>query len=359
MRGSMEICPRTAAEQAMKLQEVLLRAKSDKIALSPAARAPRVRGGHREYDGVTLCWKLSAARIPGVRFPCLEGTTGSISLGIFDESEGSGSKESQDRSRVQTARRPWPLSARLLVGAMFVSNILLVAFIFRTEIKWPGAPATSTPLPLEPPKAGPSPQLNAPVDKEPSLDPNASPIQFMPAPLPSTQMAKRPAVKAQRASRTLLPDLSAPVPRVHPPKERPGQTPVLVRVPAASPGSSANVAPPGRAASFGAPGAGVLGNAEPHPKAPAASVLAPPAMGQGPTAKATRPASTNRVASVGLPSIEKGSVMPKRPVASISPKIEIVPRTAGELENCGSDEAFIACPTLQTRPERPISSEGP
>jgi hypothetical protein len=273
-------------------------------------------------------------------------------LGVFDESERRRSKVSQPRSRVRTARRPWPLSARLFVGALFVLNILLVAFVVGTEIKRPGGPATSTPLILERPKAGPSPQSNAPVDQGSSLDLKTPPVEAMPAAVPSTQMAKRPAIKALRASRTLLPHLSAPMPQagVHSPQGRLGQTRTLVRVPGASPGSSASVAPPG---------AGVLGNAGPPPNAPAPSVLAPPAIGHGLTAKGTRSASMNRVASVGLPSIEKGLVISKRPVAPISPKLEIVPRPAGKIENCGDDDAFIACPTLQTRPETPISSEDP
>ena len=55
--------------------------------------------------------------------------------------------------------------------------------------------------------------------------------------------------------------------------------------------------------------------------------------------------------------MEKGLVIPKRPVAPISPKLEIVPRSAGERVNCGDEDTFIACPTLQTRPETPIPSE--
>ncbi len=273
-------------------------------------------------------------------------------MSVFDESEKRVSKVSEARPRVRTDRRPWPLSARLLVGAMFVFNILLVAFIVRTEMKWPEAPATSTPLTPEGPKAGPSPQLDAPVNQGSSLELKTLPVEAMPAAMPSTQMAKRPAIKALRANKTLLPDLSSPMPRAgsYPPQERLGQAPSLARVPATSPGSSANLAPPG---------AGVLGNAGPRPNAPAPSVFAPPAIGHGIIAKGARSVSMNKVASVGLPSIEKGLVIPKRPVAPISPKIEIVPRAAGKVENCGDDESFIACPTLQARPERPISSQEP
>jgi hypothetical protein len=65
----------------------------------------------------------------------------------------------------------------------------------------------------------------------------------------------------------------------------------------------------------------------------------------------------NKVASVGLPSMEKGLVTPKMPVTPISPKIEIVLRPAVKLENCGDDHVFIACPTLKTRYDTPFTSE--
>jgi len=226
-------------------------------------------------------------------------------------------------------------------------------------MKWPGAPAPSTPLPLEPPKAAPSPQPHAPVDREPGPVLKILPVEAMPAAVPSAQMPKHPAIEALRAGKSQLPKLSASKPQVHPPQERLGQTPALVRVPAVTPGSSANLAQPGRAASFANQGAGALGNAGAPPKAPAPSVLAPPATGNGFTAKGTRSASMNRVASVGLPTAEKGLLTPKKPVAPVSPKIEIVPRPATERENCGDDGAFIACPTLQTRPEGSIPSDAP
>jgi hypothetical protein len=67
----------------------------------------------------------------------------------------------------------------------------------------------------------------------------------------------------------------------------------------------------------------------------------------------------NKVASVGLPSMETGLVKPKMPVASVSPKIEIVPRPAVKPENCGDDDAFVACPMLHIRYETPFTSEDP
>ena len=284
-------------------------------------------------------------------------------MGNFFESERGRTKGSQARSHVRTARPSWPLSARLLVGAMFVLNILLTAFLVRTEIKGPGAPAISTPLTLHGPKAGSTPQLNAPPDQGSSLDQGSSRglkipnVEARPAALPSTQMAKRPESKALRASKTPRAVLSAPMPRavIYPPQEPLGRTPAPVRNPAASSSASANVAPPGRAPSFGILGAGVPSNARPHPNAPAASALAPSAIDHGLTAKGTRSGSVAKVASVGLPAMEKELVIPKMPVAT-APKIEIVPRPAVTLENCG-DKVFIACPTLKIRYDTPYTSE--
>jgi len=280
-------------------------------------------------------------------------------LGIIDESERGRTKVSQARSHVRTARPSWPLSARLLVGAMFVLNILLAAFLVRTEIKRPGAPAISTPLTLHRPKAGSTPQLNAPPDQGSSRGLKIPNVEARPAALPSTQMAKRPETKALQASKTPRAVLSAPMPRavIYPPQEPLGRTPAPVRNPAASSSASANVAPPGRAPSFGILGAGVPSNARPHPNAPAASALAPSAIDHGLTAGGTRSGSVAKVASVRLPAMEKGLVVPEMPVAPVSPKIEIVPRPAMTLENCG-DKVFIACPTLKIRYDTPYTSEG-
>jgi hypothetical protein len=244
---------------------------------------------------------------------------------------------------------------------MFVLNILLAAFLVRTEIKRPGAPAISTPLTIERPKAGSSPQLNALPDQGSRLGVKTPQVEVRPAGLPSTQMAKRPATKALRANKTPRPVLSAPMPRavIYPSREPLGKTPAPFRNPAAFSGASAYVAPPGLAASFGIPGAGVPSNAGPDLNAPAASALAPSVIDHGLTAKGTRSGSVAKVASVGLQAMEKGLVIPKVPVAPVSPKIEIVPRPAVKLENCGDDKVFIACPTLKIRYDTPFTSEAP
>ena len=248
---------------------------------------------------------------------------------------------------------------------MFVLNILLAAFLVRTEIKRPGAPAFSTPLPLERPKAGSSPQLNAPADQGSSGGEKTPPVEVRPAGLPSAQMSRRPPIKALpkalRASKTPRRILLAPMPWavIYSPQKPLGQTPAPVRDPAASSGASVTVAPPRLAASFGTPGTGARGNAGPAPNPSAASALSPSAIGNGLTAKGTRTGSVAKVAPVGLPAMEKVFFIPKMPVAPVSPKIEIVPRPAVKLENCGDDKVFIACPTLKIRYDTPYTTEDP
>ena len=284
-------------------------------------------------------------------------------MGIFDEPERGGTKVSLSRSRVRTARRSWPLSARLLVGAMFVLNIFLAAFLVRTEFERPGAPRISTPLAPDQPKAGSTLQINAPPDQGSGLDRRSSlglkslPVEARRTALPRTQKAKRPETNARRASKPRRAALSAPTsqPVVYPPQERFGRTPSSVRNPGAPSSVSANVAPQGLGASFGIPSAGVHSNAGPHPNAPAAPALAPLAMNNGLTAKGTGSASVAKVAPVGLQAMEKGLAIPKMPVAPVVlPKMEI--RPAEKPENCGDDKVFVACPTLKIRYDTPYTS---
>ena len=293
-------------------------------------------------------------------------------MGIFDEPERGRTKVSQTRSRVRTARPSWPLSARLLLGAMFVLNLFLAAFLVRTEFERPGAPAISTPLAPDRPKAGSTQQVNAPPDQGSSLDRRSSlglktpPVEARPAALPSTQKAKRPETNARRASKPQRAALSAPMPQpvIHPPQEPFGRTPSPVRNPGAPSSASADVAPQGLGASqdlgasFDIPGAGVHSNAGPHPNAPAAPALAPLAMDHGLTAKGTGSGSVAKVAKVApvrLPAMEKGLAIPKMPVAPVVlPKM--VPRPAETPENCGGDKVFVACPTLKIRYDTPYTS---
>jgi hypothetical protein len=305
----------------------------------------------------------------GAYVPRRDGATGSIGLGIFDEPERGRTKVSQTRSRVRMPRPSWPLSARLLVGAMFVLNIFLAASLVRTEFERPGAPTISTPLAPDRPKAGSALQINAPPDQGPSLDRRFSlglktpPVEARPAAMPNTQKAKRPETHARRASKPQRAALSAPMPQpvIYPPQERFGRTPSPVRNPGARSSASANVAPQGLGAShglgasFGIPGAGVHTNAGPHPNAPASPALAPLAMDNGVTAKGTGSGSMAKVAPVRLQAMEKGLAIPKMPVAPVVlPKMEI--RPAEKPENCGDDKVFVACPTLKIRYDTPYTS---
>ena len=317
---------------------------------------------------VAPCWKLGAPNI-SASVPRLDKTTGSIELGIFDEPEKRRTRGSPTRSHVESTRSSWPLSARLLVGALFVVNILLAVFLVRTGIMRPGAPAISTPLrpkadstprPIAPPAQGPnqgpdqgvSPSLNAPASE-------AKPVEARAAHLPGSRIGKRPATKALpkalRASRRSRAVPPAPMPRAvtYPPHEPLVPAPAPARNAAAASSASANVASPGRALSFGNPVAGV-----PSRNAPAASALAPSAIDHGLAAKGTRPGSGTKVASVGLPAMEKGLV-PRKPIASVASNFQIVPHPPVQLENCGDDKVFVACPTLKFRYDTPYTSADP
>ena len=286
-------------------------------------------------------------------------------MGIFDESEGRRTKGSQARLHFRSARSSWPLSARLLVGALFVLNILLAAFLVSTEFKRPDARAI---FPALPAGAGSTPQHNAPpyqgsgLDQGSSRGLNAPPVEAKPAALPSRRMAKRRPIKASpkalRASKPSRPVLSAPMPRavIHPPNE-PTVRPPAVRNPAASLSATASVPFPARTPSFGIPAAGVPSSAV----APAGSALHPPGIDHALTAKGIPSGSVAKVAPVGLPAMEKGVVIPKRPVVSVASQIQtqMIPRPAVNPENCGDDKVFVACPTLKIRYDTPYTSEAP
>jgi hypothetical protein len=289
-------------------------------------------------------------------------------LGIFDEPERGRTKVSQTRSRLRTARPSWPLSARLLVGALFVFNILLAAFLVRTEFGRFTAPASSTPLAPDGAKAGSTLQTKAPPDQGSSLDRRSSglktaPVDARPTAVPRIQRAKRPQTKTRRASKPQRAALPAPMPQpaVYPSQERVGRTPAPVRNPVTPSSASANVAPPavgapqGLGASFSIPSAGVHTNAGSHPNAPAAPAPAPLPVDNGLAAKGTRSGSVAKVAPVRLQAMEKGLVIPKMPVAPVAlPKME--KRPVETPENCGDDKDFVACPTLKIRYDTPYTS---
>jgi hypothetical protein len=287
-------------------------------------------------------------------------------VGIFDESERRRTKGCQARLHSRPARSSWPLSARLLVGALFVLNILLAAFLVSTEFTRPEPRAI---FPTFRPGAGSTPQHNAPpyqgsgLDQGSSRNLDAPPVEAKPAALPSSRMAKRrpikPSPKALRASKPSRPVLSAPMPRavIYPPTEPTVQPSAPVRNPAASLSATANVPLPARALSAGIPAAGVPISAG----TPAGSALQPPGIDRALTAKGIRSGTVAKVSPVGLPAMEKGVVIPKRPVVSVASQIQtqVTPRPAVNPENCGDDKVFVACPTLKIRYDTPYTSEAP
>jgi hypothetical protein len=296
----------------------------------------------------------------GTSIPRLDGTAGSVELGIFDEADRRRTRGSRAHSRPS-----WPFSARLLVATLLALNLLLAAFLVRTEILRPAAPATSTPHKLQPPEAGSTPQLNATPDRRPSRGLKAPPVQATPAALPGTRMAKRKALsKALRIGKTRRSVLSARMPRAanYPAHQPLVPAPAPVPNPAASLRTSANVAPPGRAPSYGVPassipGSGIPRSAAPHSSAPAQSAFRPSAIGHSPTAKASGAGA--KVAPVGLPAMAKGPLIPKKPTTSVASYFELAPRPPVKLENCGDDKVFVACPTLKIRYGTPYTSPDP
>ncbi len=284
-------------------------------------------------------------------------------MGRLDESERVRTKGSRAH------RRPWPLSARLLVGALFVLNTLLAAFLVRTEIERPRARAISTPFRPGQLKPSSAPQVNAPPDQGSNLDQRSSrdlnfpPVEAKPSALSGTRTADHLPIRTlPKSLQTSKPSRGVWSPPrrgsvIYPPHEAFIRTPDPVDNPAASSSASVSVAPLARAASVGIPGAGVRSNAELHSREPAASGLDPSAIGHGTAAKAIRSAPVATVASVRLPAMETGLVAPKRPVAPAGIKVEIIPRPAVKLDNCGDDKVFVACPTLQIRYDTPYTSE--
>src|SRR3954454_22685179 len=214
-----------------------------------------------------------------------------------------------------------------------------------------------------------SPTQSIPVGSPPTLDQRSSrglkapPVEAKPAALPSSRMMKRPPIKALpkalRASKPSRRVLSEPMPRavIYPPNQPTVLPPAPVRNPAASLSATANVPFPARAPSFGIPAAGVPSSAG----APAGTALHPPGSDGALTAKGIRSGSVAKVASVGLPAMEKGVAVPKRPVVSVASQIqvEMTPRPAVKPENCGDDRVFVACPTLKIRYDTPYTSEAP
>lgn len=287
-------------------------------------------------------------------------------MGVFDEPE-----KVRAKGRQAASCRSWPLSARLVVGALLVVNIFLAAFLVRTEIEGFGARAISNPLKLQRQMPGSTLQLKAPPEKGASLGqgsrldqgrgPKVPSVEARSAGLPSAQMAKRAENRTLRASKKTRAVLSARLPLAvnYPPHESLVRTPPPVPNPAASSSASANIQYRGRAPSFGISGQGVHSGAGPHPIAPAASARATSVIDYALNARGTRSGAVATVALIGLPAMEKGLVASKRPVAPAGVKVQIIPRPAEKVENCGDDKLFVACPKLKIRYDTPYTTQVP
>jgi hypothetical protein len=299
------------------------------------------------------------------------------------------------------SRRSWPASAWLVAGTMIALNLALGAFVVKNELN-PGTfrggnrgPVGAAPLPKPASPAPAAPAVEAPK-AEPQADAQTSQI-----PLPeqnstpaavSTSAAKTqdrdPRVENREASRLPLKTSAT--------RNKPMNTSVAV--------SSKSAAVSGKLTAIRRDSAAKPYQPEPYPQArfaapqtypshtpapfptsgevdisPAlvASVRTPAVGAPSPSdsaRKVTPPAATGtaarkaqpaldlkagedkkqpiRVASVGLPKMDKGLIVPKTPVGTPSPVIEVVRRPQGpkvEVENCGGD-VVIPCPTLHKRP---------
>ncbi len=272
--------------------------------------------------------------------------------------------EPRQRDDQREARQSWPGSAWFAVGTMIVLNLLLGAFIVKTEFIGHGpAEGSVTPKSV-------SPKIDVPiVDPRPELKPlqnlaplpSQSPTPSSPAWAPKARGAKRAAITAARPRVTLKhyipkrsPRARLAAPRISP-SRTPAPVPAAVAASLPSPGSGAVSIPPALVASIRTPAVGVRSIAETPQK-----VTTPATAGSA--ARKTQPAlnpkavsnqkQVSKVASVGLPGMDKGLAAPKLAVGPLSPKLEIVrrpPEPKVDVPNCGGD-VVIPCPTLHKRP---------
>ena len=272
--------------------------------------------------------------------------------------------EPRQRDDQREARRSWPGSAWFVVGTMIVLNLLLGAFIVKTEIFGHG-PAERSVMPksvspkIDVPIVNPRPELK-PLQNLAPL-PSQSPTRSSPVWEPKARGAKRAAITAALPRVTLKhyipkrsPQARLAAPRISP-SRTPAPVPAAVAAPLPSPGSGTVSTSPALVASIRTPAAGVRSIAETPQK-----VITPATAGSA--ARKTQPAlnpkavsnqkQVSKVASVGLPGMDKGLAAPKMAVGPLSPKLEIVHRPPVQKEaapNCGGD-VEIPCPTLHKRP---------
>ena len=300
----------------------------------------------------------------------------------------------EEGRRSRKARRAWPASAWFVAVTMIALNLGLGAFLVKSEYDRGsfrsvfGGDHGSHPNQAAPSFKPSSPVVAAPkIESQPDVQTqqNPSPEQS-PAPdtdvhdaantVRPTENREPPIVPFKTHSAPSKPvrtaaaenrRWTATVPTMHQeparrivPEPQPQarfatpRTPA-VTAPVSAPAPNPVITPPSVVASAPAPTVGVRGQPEASRKVitPAASGTAAkkPQPALDPTAGQSRKQPV-RVASVGLPAMDKGIIVPKTPVGSTSPKIEIVhrpPEPKANVPNCGGD-VLIPCPTLKKRP---------
>jgi hypothetical protein len=287
------------------------------------------------------------------------------------------------------SRQSWPGSAWFAVVTMLVLNLILGAFVVKTEFfrngRGPSAasPKADVPTTVDPrqpeqrplktldplPSVSPPPDLAEPPAAGAAAghstrdvqERHASRPRATPAHRPSSRGMRRPAMKA--TGRKLTPKQYVPQrshqTRFAAPQVLPSRTPVpvpaAVAAPVYSPASGAVVTTPGMVASLRTPSPGDRNPTEASRKVAAQASAGRAAKNAQPALNlkgAVEKTTATKVASVGLPGMEKGLAIPKTPVGPLSPKIEIVhrpPQPAEDVPNCGG-EVEIPCPTLHKRP---------
>jgi len=295
------------------------------------------------------------------------------------------------RDEERRARKPWPGSAWFALGTMVVLNLFLIAFVVENELNRPEPAEASTPTKIDVPKIEPRPgsqtlhtpqpdQMLNPQVAEPdatktdSSNPdtqnpddqdreNQAP-HFKPSPGTSKALHNSKAGNTRRFA--TAPAHARVTPKHYSPEPAPQSrfaTPQIPtsRMPASVPAIVAGQVPPPNSGAIAPQAAGVastigVGNQTvPHQK------LMVPAAGGTASTKPKPTLDPNagqnqkreiRVASVGLPGMDKGLVIFKTPEGSTSPKIEVLhrpPPPKVDVPNCGGD-VQIPCPTLKKRP---------
>ena len=303
-----------------------------------------------------------------------------------------GKKDREPEVQRRRVRSSWPSSARFAMRTMVILNLLLVVFLVRSELKssrraqlleasrinaqkvvsQPNIKSQQAPMPAQNPtslanpvqapadqvrvsatprlaanlamnrpvhqsKSGGSKFVNARQDSVAMPRPSVTPRQYNFEPSPQARYA----APQFTPSGTAAPVFTAPAPAA---ALAPNPIPISP-LPAA-------VAPFPSVASIHTPTAVVRSNQEARPKvtAPSTAENSPrkiqPALYSNSNQK-----QEIRVASVGLPGMDKGIVVPKTPVGSLNPKIEIVhrpPEKSNAAPNCGG-AIGVPCPTLKKR----------